>query len=496
MNSINYNGFVLYKKNVTKEVLKKIKKELTIVPHSNFGNIEPQPFRVFSELEDYIILPIYYAIKLENIKYNVNFETDNFKYSNFESCNIILRDSMQLECYQKCISEKEKEFGGGILNLATASGKTVLFLKIASHFALKTLIIVKNIDLIDQWKNEIRKFIPKARIGLIQGKIFDINDKDIVIGMLKTISMKKELSSENFKWVGVCVYDEVHNISTDVFSKIMIKINPRYIFGLTATLERKDKTENVIKYYIGDIIHSNISNAKKQNTEIHIYKYTGKSSVPKTLRDGTAAVSSMISAIADDTYRSDMIVNILNELLKDPLRMIVVISDRITQLKYIHLKLGKEVSGLYIGSTKQVDKELAKTKQILLATYPLISEGFNHPKLNCIVFATPRASLVQAIGRIYRKNHENIEPIIVDIVDSFSIFTGQHYRRKKIYKEAIENCIFKTTILNTLTNENTKNSNLSLNLQDEECFSEHSDEKEQNILGDFNFLGDSDNESS
>ena len=44
--------------------------------------------------------------------------------------------------------------------------------------------------LLNQWKERIQQFLPGARVGTIQGETIDIEDKDIVIGMLQSISMK------------------------------------------------------------------------------------------------------------------------------------------------------------------------------------------------------------------------------------------------------------------------------------------------------------------
>ena len=40
----------------------------------------------------------------------------------------------------------------------------------------------------NQWAERIAEFLPGARIGRIQGEIIDIEDKDIVLGMLQSIS--------------------------------------------------------------------------------------------------------------------------------------------------------------------------------------------------------------------------------------------------------------------------------------------------------------------
>ena len=435
---VSNKGFVLPRSIVNAEMVKKIKTELEVSPVINFGNFTPETFKVYSSDTSNFYLPIYYGITL-GFEYITKFK--KYDSVSFE-CNIKFRDE-QIPCYNKCIEEKGKDYGGGIINVNTAFGKTVLGIKLASDFKCKTLIIVNKIELVEQWKREIKKFAPDATIGMIQGPTFDIENKDIVIGMLQSIAMKEKLKTNNFVSFGMCIIDEVQNIPTKVFSKITKKIRPRYMFGLTATLERKDKLENVIKWYTGDIVYTNISNSLKQSTEIHVYKYKGSSSIPQELRDGTVAYSSMISNISLDTDRNNLIVNTINDLLREKDRNILVLSDRTSQLKYINKQLGDIVSGLFIGSIKHDKLEETKTKRVLLGTYSMCSVGFSLAKLNCLVFATPRSSITQAIGRIFRKEHTSVTPIIVDVVDQFSVYSGQYYKRKKIYNTSVNAPIFK-----------------------------------------------------
>jgi len=320
---------------------------------------------------------------------------------------------------------------------------TATAIKIISNLPYKTLVVVNKVELMEQWKRELKKFIPGIKIGIIQGSKFEYENVDIVLGMLQTITLKKELCPIDFSWSNMLIIDEIHNVGSEVFSKILFKVRPRYVFGLTATLERKDKLEKIIKWYVGDIIYSNINEELKQSTEIHLYTYTGESSVEKLLYDNTTkAVAEMITNIGNDNQRSNLIISILNNLLNaNSSRNILVISDRISQLKYIYSKLEPGTAGLFIGSMKNEELEKTKEKRVILATFGIANEGFSLEKLNCLVFATPRSSIVQAIGRIYRKKHE-ITPIIVDIIDDFSIFKSQQYKRKKIYKESIDNYVF------------------------------------------------------
>ena len=345
-----------------------------------------------------------------------------------------------------------------ILEDFVVTHNTVVAIKTIADFSMKTLVMVNKIELMKQWKDELNKFIPGIKIGTIQGTTFDHEDCNVVIGMIQTISMKKALTSEDFSWVNLCIIDEVHGIASEVFSKVMFKIRPKFLFGLSATLERKDKMEKIIKWYMGEVLYSDDSDKLKQYSEIHIYKYLGESSKEETLRDGTAAVSSMITNIAEDKDRTLLLVKILKNLSANPDRNILVISDRTVQLKNLY-KHFPDNSGLFIGSQKAEKLLEAKEKQILLATYGMASEGFSLAKLNCLVFATPRSSITQAIGRIFRKRHDDITPIIVDIVDDFSIFRGQGYRRKKIYRENVHSPVFiaknndETIIKNTVDDE-------------------------------------------
>lgn len=447
---INNQGFFIPKKLLTVELIAKIKSDLNVSPYSDFNEYNVKTFKVYKVIKGEnsgigIVIPIYYALSIIsdfNLSYTVNFSKVKDEFTNSYNSNIItLRPGSQQEAFNLCIQEFNKPFGGGILNLQTAFGKTVLALKLICHSKMKALIIVNTVELMVQWKTEIKKFIPDARIGKIQGKNFDIEDKDITIGMVQTITIKDEVTFHNFYFANLLILDEAHNLNSEVFSKIIFKIRPKFIFGLTATLSRKDKLEKLLHWYAGPVLFSNISSEKKDETEIHIYKYKGPSSVSITLRDNkTPACSTMISNIADDTTRSDLIISILKDLTTNKDRNVLVISDRISQLQYLHKHL--ENSALFIGKMKSDELLKSKESQILLATYKLASEGFSLAKLNCLLFATSRTSITQAIGRIYRQKHE-ITPIIVDIYDDFSYFKSQYYKRRKTYKELISNCIFK-----------------------------------------------------
>jgi hypothetical protein len=127
------------------------------------------------------------------------------------------------------------------------------------------------------------------------------------------------------------------------------------------------------------------------------------------------------------------------ELVADKRRRILVLSERKCHLERIEKGLPPETTvGYYIGGMKEeVREEGAKTAQVLLGTYAMASEAMNIKSLNTMVMASPRKKIEQSTGRILRtrKDEREVMPLIVDIVDSHSVYQGQWFKRKAYYRK-------------------------------------------------------------
>ena len=73
----------------------------------------------------------------------------------------------------------------------------------------------------------------------------------------------------------------------------------------------------------------------------------------------------------------------------------------------------------------------------MLGTFSLASEGFDCKELDSIILASPKSNIEQAVGRILRKKKEDriLVPLIIDIIDDFSIFSRQGEKRRKFYQK-------------------------------------------------------------
>ena len=80
-------------------------------------------------------------------------------------------------------------------------------------------------------------------------------NKDIVIGMLQSLSMR-EYPSDIFQSFGLTIVDECHHIAAEVFVRSLFKVVTPYTLGLSATMQRKDGLTKVFKMFLGDIVYT------------------------------------------------------------------------------------------------------------------------------------------------------------------------------------------------------------------------------------------------
>ena len=108
--------------------------------------------------------------------------------------------------------------GGAVLNLYCGGGKTVCALHLVAAARRKTLVIVHKQFLVDQWAERIRGFLPAARVGRIKQSLVDVEECDVVVGMLQSIARRSTgypLSS-----FGHVIVDECHHICAKAFSQV------------------------------------------------------------------------------------------------------------------------------------------------------------------------------------------------------------------------------------------------------------------------------------
>ena len=325
-----------------------------------------------------------------------------------------------------------------VLGDFTVTHNTVCAIKIISVLKKKTLIIVHKEFLMNQWIERIQEFLPSAKVGKIQGSVFDIDGKDIVIGMVQSL-YDKDYSPNAFSSFGLTIIDEVHRIGSEQFSKTLFKTITPYMLGISATVERKDKLTRVLYMFIGEKIYS----LKRDSDDcvcVRGLQYIANDSVfNETELDyrGNTKYSTMITKLCEFGPRSDFIIRVIKDLIsEEPDNQIMILCHNRSLLTYLYeCIVFRNIAhvGFYVGGMKQEKLQETETKQIVLATYAMAAEALDIKTLSTLVMVTPKTDITQSVGRILRVKHEN--PIIIDIIDSHDVFKKQWLQRKRFYKK-------------------------------------------------------------
>jgi len=432
---LGQKGFTILKECLHIKEQMFIRDALTVKPYIPKSPVQPPSFPVYRESRNKLYLPRFFGIDTYG-------KPDTLRISPGNKIDISFKGELRdyqtniIDTYLKNVNDTDG--GGGLLEIPCGRGKTVMALKLIEQLKVKTLVIVHKGFLLEQWVERINQFLPGSTVGRIQGQVIDIEGKDIVIGMLQSLSMK-EYPQDMFKDFGFAIVDECHHISSEVFSRSLLKIVTKYVLGLSATMQRKDGLTRVFKMFLGEIIYTE----KRDNTDDVLIKAVEYISTDEafnaTIFDyrGSPAYSNMIIKLCSHEPRSEFILNVLiKELSSFPDQQIMILGQNKNVLIYLHKAIVERniaSVGFYVGGMKKEALKLSESKKVIIATYAMASEALDIKSLTTLILATPRTDITQAVGRILRVKHKR--PMVVDIVDTHSVFKNQWKKRRAFYKK-------------------------------------------------------------
>ncbi len=312
----------------------------------------------------------------------------------------------QVDVVNKVLSRFSGRVNGGIIQSPPGSGKTVMALKLVSELGLKTLVIVHKDFLVKQWTERIGAFIPDARVGRIQQDVVDVEGKDIVIGMMQSLSMRRY--DDVYDRFGLVIIDEGHHLGARVFHKSIVNFGARYRLMLSATPYRADGCEKVFEYHIGRVI-----------AKVETYEMTPKVYIVRTpfcIKDGTdkEVLTNILCGIPS---RNEYITKLVKKAYTEG-RKVIVFSKRLRHLDALARRLAAiGVDYCYFTGDKP-DYNGVKRKRVILATVQMAKEGLDIADIDCEIFTVPQGNVEQDVGRALRLLEGKKKPIIIDIVDS------------------------------------------------------------------------------
>jgi superfamily II DNA or RNA helicase len=201
-----------------------------------------------------LVYKILKYFKEKSIEYKIQktYDYSNLKIEDNKLQNIELRD-YQIEAINEFKNRKR-----GIINIPTGGGKTVIFIKLAIDFNLKTLIVLNRNTLVEQTFLNFKKYVgfKDNELNVIGGSRNYVNKNNSI-----TIATYQSLLTGKYNDIiqntEFLIMDETHHAAAQKIGEIVMKANNALVkVGVSATPIREDKLTILIEAYLGKIIYT------------------------------------------------------------------------------------------------------------------------------------------------------------------------------------------------------------------------------------------------
>jgi superfamily II DNA or RNA helicase len=161
-----------------------------------------------------------------------------------------LRSTYRLRDYQREALAAWKAAGRrGVLELPTGSGKTVLGVKATATVGAATLVVVPTVDLLEQWRRELKTEFDRP-IGQLGGG--EQRVEPLTVSTYDSAYLRADNIGDQFRLV---VFDEVHRLGGEGYREAARLLAAPARMGLTATFERPDGAHETVADLVGDVVY-------------------------------------------------------------------------------------------------------------------------------------------------------------------------------------------------------------------------------------------------
>jgi len=362
--------------------------------------------------------------------------------------------------------EKMLQHDTGILSAATAFGKTVVCSKLIAERKVSTLILLESSALMDQWADALQDFLDiqeelpeyqtpsgrirkrKSMIGRIHGA-HDSSTGIIDIAMVSSLCKKGEFHPRLQEY-GLCLMDECHHAAASTVIEILQEIKAKYVYGVTATPMRSDGLEKIGYMLLGNIRYRYTAKdrAKEQGMKYLVYPPFTRVAYP---RSQEMHINDAYMLIKDNEVRNKQIVDDVKKCIAHG-RTPVVLTRYKEHASLLSERMQAYADKIFLLSGDKSKKELQEVRlqmeevsadetMILVATGQMVGEGFDYPRLDTLIMATPvswKGLVEQYAGRLNRDYAGKKDVVIYDYVDSHIDKFDKMYGKSEVRMELLE----------------------------------------------------------
>ncbi len=219
-----------------------------ILENADKKNAVPTAF-VWDERTKHFRAPAYKyrEVITDFVRNKTEFQDEAKNYSEFD-----FRQKFNLKPrpYQTASIEAWKQNKkNGVIVLPTGAGKTHVATMAIEICKRQTLVVVPTLDLMNQWY-ELLLSTFNAEIGLIGGGFYEIGA--ITVTTYASAFRHQERLGNQF---GLVIFDECHHLPSEGFKYAAEFAIAPFRLGLSATPERDDQADELLKEIVGDFVY-------------------------------------------------------------------------------------------------------------------------------------------------------------------------------------------------------------------------------------------------
>ncbi len=318
---------------------------------------------------------------------------------------------VQQEAMAALEASRAEGYGAGLVVMATGLGKTWLaaFDSTRPQFR-RVLFLAHREEILTQARAVFRRVRPEATAGLMIGHRRPGNS-NVVFATVRTLALHlDELEPSRFDYV---VIDEFHHASSPTYRRLLARLRPRFLLGITATPDRADGADLLSLCEDNLVYECGLAEGIERNLLVPFHYYGVPDPVdfrPLPWRNGRfdpaelehAIISSKRMAAAHREWR----------LRRGQRTIAFCVSQRHADLMAEHFRAaGDRAAAIHTGAASapraQTPDQLRKGELDVVFAVDLFNEGLDVPELDTVLMLRPTASPVlflQQLGRGLRKS--------------------------------------------------------------------------------------------
>jgi superfamily II DNA or RNA helicase len=324
-----------------------------------------------------------------------------------------------------------------LVSLPTGTGKTVVFAHFPSALRMRKrlLVIAHREELLLQAEDKFRAADPSLKIGMERAESYASPDSQVVIASVPTLARGDgaRLNRFNPDDFSIIVVDEAHHAVAETYRRIFrhfFLFTPgasRYLVGFTATPRRGDKQG------LGEVFEEvcYAQDLRQMIVDGFLCPIRGWRVNTDLSLDGVKVrhgdfVESQLARVVNTPAR--------NRLL--PITYFRLANYRRAIVFCVDVQHARDVSEVFVDAgiraaavwgempreeRRSILGQFSRGEVAVLANCNLLTEGFDEPRINCVMLARPTKSKLlyaQMVGRGTRLHPEKKDLMVVDVVDN------------------------------------------------------------------------------